>query len=538
MNARHLVLPAALAVFAAACGGDGSNPASSRDGPGGNNANLTGAIYTTTGACAGVDANLYPHKDSVYANGGPQNDHASGLPDGWYFVQVTSPDGQLLGTSVGSPVEQPVHVTNERFDHCYQLSAILIRASNGQPGYDDTPNAGGEYKLWISSDRGFKESESKTDNFKVQLQAPPPPPVMPEVSVAKTAGTYYERVWKWNITKTGDTGTLTLAPGQSKVVNYAVVVTNTGTQDRAFSVSGTITVTNTGTVPATVNSVADADDFGAADAVTCGTLPRTLAVGEAMSCAYSQAIGAPTFGTTYNNTATASVARPGGGADLAFSGSKDFAFDGAAPNLKVDECVAASDTFAGSGVTGNVCASDGPKTFTYTRTFGPGHITDCGKTIGYPNTATATGTETNLSASWNVAVSYVCGCTPGYWKNNTGGWPVATSTLTKTPFPASDAAIYTLSNKTLGNYTLPQGLAFQGNSTVEGGAEILLRAANAAYLNASKFGYAMSVGAVTSQVNAALATGNRATLITLATQLDALNNAGCPLNAKGVPINP
>lgn len=536
MNTRLLILPAALAVLAAACGEGGNPAAAGRQSPGGSAANLTGAVFTTTGACTSVDSNLYPHKDSVYANGGPQNANAAGVPDGFYYAQVTSPDGQLLGTTVGSASEQPVHVSNGRFDQCYQLSAILIRASNGQPGYDDTPNAGGEYKLWISADRGFKESETKTDNFKVEVQAPPP--VMPEVSVAKTADTYYERVWAWSVTKTGDTRTLTLAPGQSRAVSYAVVVTSTGTRDRAFAVSGTITVANTGTVPATVNTVADADDFGAADAVSCGTLPRVLAVGESMSCAYSQAIGAPAFGTPYTNTATAAVARPGGGADLAFTGSKEFAFDGAAPNRKVDECVAVSDTYAGSGVTGNACAGDGPRTFVYSRTFGPGRITDCGTTANVPNTAAAKGAETDLSASWSVAVSYVCGCTPGYWKNNMGGWPVATSTLEKTPFPASDAAVYTLAGKTLGNYTLPQGLAFQGNSTVEGGAEILLRAAGAAYLNASKFGYAMSVGDVTGQVNAALATGDRPTLIALATRLDAYNNAGCPLNAKGIPINP
>lgn len=127
---------------------------------------------------------------------------------------------------------------------------------------------------------------------------------------------------------------------------------------------------------------------------------------------------------------------------------------------------------------------------------------------------------------------------PGYWKNNTGGWPVATGTLESSPFPASAVAPYVLGGKMLGQYTLPQGLAFQGNSTVEGGAEILLRAASAAYLNARKFGYAMSAADVTGQVNAALSTNDRAMLITLATRLDNYNNAGCPLNAKGIPINP
>ena len=534
MQLRNLVPIALVAALAAACSDGGKSPTGGGATPGGPVANLTGAVFTTDGTCGGTDLNIYDTKDDVYANGGPQNGNAAGLPDGAYYVQVTSPEGVLLGTSVGSADPKPVHVTGGVFNACYQLSAILIRASNGQPGYDDTPNEGGEYKMWISAASDFDQSETKTDNFKVVAAAV----VMPVVEVSKTAATYYERAWSWSVDKSADAASIILAPGQSWAVNYAVVVASTGTLDRAFSVSGTVTVTNTGTVPATVNSVADVDDFGAADVVSCGTLPRTLAVAEAMSCSYSQAIAAATLGTTYTNTATASVAKPGGGADLAFSGGATFAFDGANPNLRVDECVAVGDTYAGSGVTGNVCAAQSPKIFTYARTFGPGHITECGTTVSMPNTATATGTEANASDAFNVSVSYVCGCTPGYWKNNTGGWPVATGTLESSPFPASGVAPYILSNKTLGQYTLLQGLGFAGNSTLEGGAEILLRAASAAYLNANKFGYAWTSAQVTGAVNAALATNDRPTLIALATQLDALNNAGCPLNAKGLAINP
>jgi hypothetical protein len=537
MKLRNLVPIALLAALAAACADGGKSPTTGGLNPGGPSANLTGAVFTTDGSCGGTDLNIYASKDDVYANGGPQNGNAAGLPDGAYYVRVTSPEGVLLGTSVGSADATPAHVTGGVFNACYQLSAILIRASNGQPGYDDTSNAGGEYKMWISAVSTFENSETKTDNFKVL--APPPPPVMPVVAVTKTATTYYERVWSWSVDKNGDTGTLTLAPGQSKVVNYSVVVVNTGTTDRKFSVAGTVTVANTGTVPATVNSVADVDDFGAADVVSCGTLPRTLAVAETMSCSYTQAIAAPTMGTVYQNTATASVAKPGGGADLTFSGGAPFSFDGASPNLRVDECVTVSDTYVGSPVTGSVCAAASPKTFTYARTFGPARITQCGTTVSAPNTATAKGTEANVSDSWNVDVSYVCGCTPGYWKNNTGGWPVATGVLESNPFPnAALSPVYLLSGKTLGAYTLIQGLGFQGNNTVEGGAEILLRAGTAAYLNANKFGYALTTAQVTSQVNAALGTQDRPTIIALATRLDSYNNAGCPLNAKGVPTNP
>jgi hypothetical protein len=131
-----------------------------------------GAIFTTDNACSGVDLNIYASKDAVYLNGGPSGG-GPGLPDGFYYVQVTEPDGTVLGTSVGSGTPTPVHVTSGNFDQCYQLSAIVIKASDSSPGYDDTSNPGGEYKVWVSSGPTFDNSESKTDNFKVREDVPP-----------------------------------------------------------------------------------------------------------------------------------------------------------------------------------------------------------------------------------------------------------------------------------------------------------------------------------------------------------------------------
>src|SRR5215203_311902 len=88
---------------------------------------LSGAIFTTDSACSGVDLNIYGNKDDVYLNGGPAHPGAAGLPDGDYYVKVTEPDGTLLGTSGDV---KPVHVTNGEFDQCYQLSAILVKASD------------------------------------------------------------------------------------------------------------------------------------------------------------------------------------------------------------------------------------------------------------------------------------------------------------------------------------------------------------------------------------------------------------------------
>jgi hypothetical protein len=134
---------------------------------------LTGAIYTTewdelANDCTTVNMNIYPSKTAVGLNGGPNgNGGGSGLPDGDYYVQVTEPDGTLLGTSVGSGNETPVHCSGGSFAECYQLWAIVVKASDQTEGYDTTTNAGGEYKVWVSKVNDFAESQTKTDNFKV-----------------------------------------------------------------------------------------------------------------------------------------------------------------------------------------------------------------------------------------------------------------------------------------------------------------------------------------------------------------------------------
>jgi hypothetical protein len=136
---------------------------------------LPGAIFTTDSSCSGVDLNIYGSKDAVYLDGGPAHAGAAGLPDGYYYVQVTEPDGTVLGTSVGSANATPVYVTGGEFYQCYQLSSILIKASDGTPGYDTTSNPGGEYKAWVSTVSTFDNDKSKTDNFKVKEEEPPQP---------------------------------------------------------------------------------------------------------------------------------------------------------------------------------------------------------------------------------------------------------------------------------------------------------------------------------------------------------------------------
>jgi hypothetical protein len=129
---------------------------------------LSGAIFTTLPNCEVVNANTqYTSKCDVYLNGGPAHPGAAGLPDGSYYVMVTDPSGKvILGSSLGSGNDAPIQVMNGAFAQCYQLWALVIKGSDGSQGFDDTPNPGMQYKVWVSSRADFPENQSKTDAFK------------------------------------------------------------------------------------------------------------------------------------------------------------------------------------------------------------------------------------------------------------------------------------------------------------------------------------------------------------------------------------
>jgi len=127
---------------------------------------LPGAIFTTDSTCTEVNQNIFDNKEDVYIDGGPAHPGAAGLPDGSYCVQVTDPSG---ATVLGRSDPGAVTVVGGEFVQCYQLAAILKTGSSGftVPGYDDTPNPGGEYKVWVSTDCDFINNSTKTDNFQV-----------------------------------------------------------------------------------------------------------------------------------------------------------------------------------------------------------------------------------------------------------------------------------------------------------------------------------------------------------------------------------
>ncbi|GDX79050.1 hypothetical protein LBMAG42_08610 [Deltaproteobacteria bacterium] len=188
-------------------------------------ANLSGAIFTTNSTGTVVNENTqYTAKTDVYLDGGPGPNapaSAAGLPAGDYYYQVTDPSGKdLLSTDniscrkvhvnsagVISQIYSGLnysavkglwtgtactHTSNTDTDHA-SAGAKTVQLYP----FDDTPNLGGVYKVWLTPTssytgstagcsgkstsacnnsgelyssgnyHGFVSSQSKTDNFKV-----------------------------------------------------------------------------------------------------------------------------------------------------------------------------------------------------------------------------------------------------------------------------------------------------------------------------------------------------------------------------------
>jgi hypothetical protein len=135
------------------------------------------------------------------------------------------------------------------------------------------------------------------------------------------------------------------------------------------------------------------------------------------------------------------------------------------------------------------------------------------------------------------------GCTPGFWRANANKWDA--SAWPESISPSDKVKDYftipacldscRVNTKKLGNNTLLQALAFRGGRGLCGAAEILLRHAVAALLNATSdcVQYPLTPEEVVEQVNEALASCHRGTMLRLGEFLDELNNAGCPLDQHG-----
>lgn len=329
------------------------------------------------------------------------------------------------------------------------------------------------------------------------------------------------------------------------------------------TISWTFLVTNTGDVSLTNVSVTD--DQGLA--VTC---PKTaLEPGESMTCTASSKAEVG----QHQNVGTATGTPPAGPPVTATDPAN---YLGLMPGISLEKLVNGNDADTAPGPSFLVGT---PLLWTYivtntgdvsltnvTVTDSDGFAIDCPKTTLAPgesmtcsacalaafevncpayclaeagqhsNIGRATGTPAGGSPIWDEDPAHYYGevlgnqgCTPGYWKNHTDSWPptgYSTSRDVDTVF-ANVNTYY----PTLGNASLWQALGFAGGSGGQGAAEILLRAAVAALLNAShpNVAYPRTPASIISDVNVALLQ-NRDSMLALAADLDADNNLGCPLN--------
>ena len=150
--------------------------------------------------------------------------------------------------------------------------------------------------------------------------------------------------------------------------------------------------------------------------------------------------------------------------------------------------------------------------------------------------ANGTGCENPAGVSFQGTVSWTPpgpnhGCTLGFWKNHTGfgpqdnAWPA--------PYVPGVTTLGGAGFTNTGNQTatMLDALSFSGGPTVQDAKNNLMKQAVAALLNAATPGmnYPLTVAQVLSQVNAALASGDKGTILDLANTLDGFNSLEGPL---------
>ena len=296
-----------------------------------------GAIWTTDPTGEKVNANIYAAACDVYLNGGPNNEHSAGLlptpPGGVYYFQVTNPSGDVLLSNF-SASGRAVSIDSTGKFGGIQLCTFL-----------DTPNPGGEYKVYLVKAFGsdcsgssiaddgihlnFTNNCAKTDNFKIKPEVPVCDPdtetccdpstdccqvscgtaVAPKVGISKTVDeAHYDTTWTWNIAKS------VASPSNS----CAIVVIDNVSQLRCTQVTGSLTfpytVTVTSNAPAksnttvkgtiTITATDGADTNGDPVPVLNPSLVDTLYIGidEDRNCEISPSVpgSMPNTGTNGN----------------------------------------------------------------------------------------------------------------------------------------------------------------------------------------------------------------------------------------------
>jgi cysteine-rich repeat protein len=138
----------------------------------------------------------------------------------------------------------------------------------------------------------------------------------------------------------------------------------------------------------------------------------------------------------------------------------------------------------------------------------------------------------NLTIDFGFCTDIVAeGCTPGYWKNHLDAWDMTAYT------PATlVGSVFDLPTNfaSLGSATLEDALHWSNGRWPINSARNLIKHATAALLSTTHpdVNYEWTMAHILNEVNAALATENKNTMNNLATDIDDMNNSGCPLNGR------
>jgi hypothetical protein len=431
------------------------------------------------------------------------------------------------------------------FSDCTALIGKSLDASDGLPGGDDevtctytiTHTDVGTYdntaKVVVTDEAGLTAEDTDAESVTVT-------DVKPSVDLTKTAspasqvepgGSFEFTLTIWNtspeevsIVSLVDDSTLSAACTALIGQKLAATDASSGGADTA-SCTYTVTHTNAGEYKnEAMVTVKDDEDNDASDkddeTVTVTDLkPKITVTKTANPTAVPSSGGNVTYTISVKNeTAEAFV----------LSDLQDDKFGDVDSDPDDSPGTAAVTPVCGGAIVPLTIAANATFTCTFTK-----FVTGAAAT-SHVNIATACGGDDDGNSTCDdddatVAFSWR-GRTPGYWKRWTKNWPTGYSPdmiLTDVGF-VKPSCISFDQVRPDGTDKLLQALSYQGGSTLDGKAQILLRAAVAALLNEATFGndfppYGTTTELITA-VNTALASCDGNTMTTLAAVLDGWNN--------------
>jgi hypothetical protein len=316
----------------------------------------------------------------------------------WHFI-LTSNDGDFISLSA-------------TFEGGVVVDAVLVATGSGQVKHAYVEAPGGLDLIAVSA-----VTEPAGETFVLSHICGGDGVTEPsgQLTVVKDADLSYERTCTWDVDKTSTTESLQLTPGQAYSIDYTVTVTGNCVDDTAGTVSGTITVTNVGTLA--VNGIVITDSMIGAVIDCPETFDGTLAPDASVVCDYTVEGVALAAG---ENTATAS------GVDTEGNETEDD--DTAewvvppAPSVINGNCVTVDDTNAAGPQDVQICSNgsagpQAPAPINYTVN-GTAPALGC-VDFSINNTATLSNGE---SATVEIPVTMPCvhGRTQGFWSNKNG----------------------------------------------------------------------------------------------------------------------